>query len=280
MPAEKPAHGASTDSSHGVAGELHRALVSDYDTFVNWDARLARELPFFEAIFDEVGATRVIDVGAGSARHSIAFARWGLSVDAVDPDDSMLTSAEANVAAAADEIAEAGGSVRLVCGGFGELAALGLGGADALVCTGNALPHVHGLAGLREALADFSAVVRPGGALVLHLLNHDRLLATKARTIMPVLREVAEGTRVFLRVVDYPAEGGEFLGFDFATLVRDNAGEWTVASRKSAHTIITTATLRAELEAVGFERVEFFGGHDRHPLTDADESMIAVARRS
>ena len=275
MPAEDTAH-----EHEGVGRELHRALVNDYDTFVNWDARLARELPFFRALFDEVGATSVIDVGAGSARHAIAFANWGMAVDAVDPDDSMLASAEANIARAAQRIAKAGGELRLLRGGFGDLAALGLGGADALTCTGNALPHVRGLAGLREALADFSAVLRPGGVLVLHQLNHDRLLATKQRSILPVVREVPEGTRVFMRVIDFPAEGGEYLGMDFATVVRDHAGVWTVASRRSAHTIITTKTLLAELAATGFERIELLGGHDRHALTDVDESVLVVARKS
>jgi predicted RNA methylase len=66
----------------------------DYDTFVNWDARLARELPFFRSLFDEVGATSVIDVGAGSARHAIEFASLGMDVVAVDPDDVMLAAAE------------------------------------------------------------------------------------------------------------------------------------------------------------------------------------------
>ena len=277
MSAEKPEHERDEAS---IRAKLHRALVSDYDTFVNWDARLARELPFFRSVFDEVGAKSVIDVGAGSARHAISFASWGMAVDAVDPDESMLASAQDNVAAAAERIAEAGGELRLMCGGFGELRALGLGGADALLCTGNALPHVRGLAGLREALADFAAVLRPGGALVLHLLNHDRLLATKQRAIMPVVREVAEGTRVFLRVIDFPVDGGEFIGMDFATLVRDHAGEWTMASQRAAHTIITAQMLLAELAAAGFENVELLGGHDRHKLTERDESLIALARRS
>ena len=274
MPAENSAH-----EGEGVGRMLHRALVNDYDTFVNWDARLARELPFFRALFDEVGAKSVIDVGAGSARHAIAFASWGMAVDAVDPDDSMLTSAEENVAVAAGRIANAGGELRLLRGGFGDLAGLGLGDADALTCTGNALPHVRGLAGLREALTDFSAVLRQGGVLVVHLLNHERLLDRKPRAIPPVVRETPEGTRVFLRVIDYPAEGGEFLGFDFATLVRDHSGEWTVASRRSAHAIITAETLSAELAAAGFERIELFGGHDRRALTSADESLLAVARK-
>ena len=261
------------------AEEPRVAPASDYDTFVNWDARLARELPFFERVFAETGVSSLIDVGAGSARHAIAFAEQGISVDAVDPDDSMLAQAEANVADAAERIAEAGGELRLVRGGFGELAVLGLGPADALTCTGNALPHADGLAGLREALADFSAVLRPGGVLVLHLLNHARLLGGKPRVIPPIIREVPEGTRVFLRVIDYPA-GDEFLDFDFVTLTRDADGVWDVASRRSPHTALPFELLRTELAAAGFERIEAFGAHDGHAFdAETDESVIVVARR-
>lgn len=270
----------TAENAPGPATELHRALVGDYDTFVNWDARLSRELPFFRTAFEEVGAKRVLDVGAGSARHSIAFACWGLEIDAIDPDDSMLEQAESNALTAASRIEDAGGTLRVVRGGFGDLEAMGYSGADALTCTGNALPHVAGLDGLRETLRDFSAVLKPGGALVLHFLNHQRLLDTKQRTIMPVVREVPEGTRVFVRVVDFPEDGGEFLGFDFVTLVRSQSGEWTCASRRSAHTLITAETLVRELEAAGFDRVELFGGHDRHALSDADESLLALARRA
>ena len=231
------------------AEKPRKAEAVDYDTFVNWDARLTREMPFFRSVFDAVDAKRVIDVGAGSARHAIEFAAWGMTVDAVDPDDSMLEAAEANIAASANRVAKAGGEIRLLKGGFGGLSALGLRDADVLTCTGNALPHVAGIAGLRDALADFAAVLRPGGALVLHLLNHARLLEKKPRSILPVVREVPAGTRVFLRVIDYPAGDGEFLGFDFVTLVRNSAGEWTCASHKAAHTKLPARLLRAELKA-------------------------------
>lgn len=264
-----------------TAENPRKAPASDYDTFVNWEVRLARETPFFRSVFDEVGAKCVIDVGAGTCRHAIEYAKWGMAVDAVDPDASMLEAAEDNIAAACDEIAGAGGELRLVRGGFGDLCGLGLGAADALTCTGNALPHVAGMDGLRDALVDFSEVLRPGGALVLHLLNHSRLLAKKQRSIMPVVREVPEGTRVFLRVIDYPAPGGEFLGFDFVTMVRNSAGEWTCAAHKAAHTLLPIDMLSAELEAAGFDRMEAFGGHDRKPFdAEQDESVLVVARRA
>ncbi len=254
------------------------APQSDYDTFVNWDKRLANEAPFFKALFEAEGVRRVLDVGAGSARHSIMFASWGLDVVAVDPDDSMLEQARANQVRFAGDIEAARGSLTIVKGGFGELHRMDLEKADALICTGNALPHVAGRDGLTEALADFSAVLHPGGVLVLHLLNHGRLLENRTRAIPPKVVETPEGTTVFVRVIDYP-EGDEYLDFDFITLQRRADGSWDVASRRSPHTAIPASLLRTEMPCAGFGRIEVFGGHDRHPLTNADESVIVVAYR-
>lgn len=253
------------------------APASDYDQFVDWDKRLEREAPLFRRVFEEINARSVIDVGAGSARHAIMFAGWGMAVDAVDPDDSMLAQAEANAAKASDKIAAAGGELRLVRAGFGELASRGLGGADVVVCTGNALPHVEGHIGLHRTLADFTEVLRPGGALILHLLNHQRLIDKRPRAIPPVVRDTAEGTKVFLRLIDYP-DGGEFLDFDFITLVRSHAGEWELTHRRSPHTALPAGVLAAELNGFGYDSIELLGGHDGHPLSEADESLIVVAR--
>jgi SAM-dependent methyltransferase len=254
------------------------APVSDYDEFVDWTKRLEREVPFFRRVFDEAGVRSVIDVGAGSARLAIEYAAAGLDVVAVDPDESMLEQARRNVERFADRVAEAGGSIRVLPGGFGGLAGLGLGPADALTCTGNALPHVAGRAGLREALADFSAVIRPGGVLVLHLLNHERLLSKKIRSMPPKVVDTEQGTKVFLRVIDYPSDG-ESLDFDFVTLLRDATGEWTLSSRRSAHTALPITLLSEALDAAGFDDVRALGGHDGRALADEDESVIVVARR-
>lgn len=258
--------------------EREVAPAADYDEFVNWEKRLAAEAPFFRSLFEANGVSSVIDVGAGSARHAIMFAWWGLDVTAVDPDDSMLAQAEANAERFSSEIRAGGGSLRIVKGGFGELHRLGIDAADALTCTGNALPHVAGRDGLTEALADFSSVLVPGGVLVLHLLNHARLLASRPRAIPPKVVDSPEGTKVFVRVIDYP-EGGEYLDFDFVTLVRDESGAWSLSSRRSPHTAIPVELLSQELPCAGFARVEAFGGHDRHAVSEHDESVIVVAVR-
>jgi SAM-dependent methyltransferase len=247
----------------------------DYDRFVDWGKRLEREAPFFRLLFAEHGVRSVIDVGCGTGRHTVLFASWGLDVTGIDPDTAMLEQARAFATGQ-------GSRARFAEGGFGGLGALGMPPADAVTCTGNALPHVDGLMGLRAAVRDFAAVLRPGGVVVLHLLNHDRLLGKQPRSIPPVVREDDEGTWVFLRVMDY-VEGG--IRFDFATLHRPAGGweadtPWEVSSRRSLHSALPSLVLAGELEAAGFGDVRFFGDHTGKEFDPpADESVIVTAVR-
>lgn len=262
----------------------------EYDELVNWDARLTREGPFFQRLFAEHGVRSVADVGAGSARHSIMYRSWGLTVWAIDPSADMLELARENVE-------RLGSDVPVVEGGFGEVARIVGGPVDAVTCTGNALPHVRSLEGLREALADFAAALRPGGVLVLHYLNHDRLIAKRIRTMTPVFRETAAGDKFFLRLLGYtPSDDG--ILFDFVTLVRDASvreaphtieswpktldddptGGWSLRSRRSLHFAMPRAMITAELERAGFSGVQAYGDHEGRALdVDADESVIITA---
>lgn len=262
----------------------------EYDELVNWDARLAREAPFFRRVFAEHDVASVADVGTGSARHAIMYRSWGLHVTAIDPSDDMLEMARENAA-------EAGSDVRILKGGFGEVRDLLGTTVDALTCTGNALPHVRSLEGLRAALDDFAASLRPGGVLVLHYLNHARLIGRRVRTMDPVFRETPSGDKFFLRLLDYAEEG---ILFDFVTLVRDAAvreaghtieswratldedptGGWSLRCRRSLHFAIPADRIEPELARAGFGDVTLYGGHDGHALdVGDDESLIVVATR-
>jgi glycine/sarcosine N-methyltransferase len=261
--------------------------ASDYDQMVDWDRRLAREAPFFQEVFSRFGVERIVDVGCGSAKHAIMFRQWGHEVIGVDPSESMLAQAKENAA-------EAGVEITLVEGGFGELERLIGAGHDAVITLGNGLPHVDGVAGLHSTLHDFAAVLRPGGLVVLHLLNHARLIDGQVRMLPAVLRQTPEGDRVFLKVLDYVEDG---IMFDFVTLTRepgvtpsadnafayDDPGEtgWHLRSRRSVHTALPIDLLFEALEAAGFEAIESYGDHAGRAFDRAtDESVIVVARRS
>jgi len=269
-----------------VTGGPEAKPASDYDQMVDWDRRLAREAPFFRDLFARFGVDRIVDVGCGSAKHAIMFREWGHEVVGVDPSESMLAQARENAAAAGVEL-------RLVEGGFGELERLVGTGHDAVLTLGNGLPHVDGVTGLHATLRDFAAALRPGGVVVLHLLNHARLIDGHVRMMPAVLRETAEGERVFLKVLDYVDEG---IMFDFVTLTRkpgavpssgnafayDDPAEtgWHLRSRRSVHTALPVDLLSEALESAGFEAIATYGDHAGRSLErTADESVIVVARR-
>jgi len=255
-----------------------------YDVFVDWDARLAREMPFFRDLFEQVGVRRLLDAGCGSARHAIEFAKMGIEVVAFDPSEDMLASARENVH-------EAGVSIRLQQGVFEQAGSFVDAPVDAVLSLGNGLPHVEGVEGLRRALAAFESVLASDGVLVLHLVNHERLSRGNVRAFPPKFRSTSEGDFVFLRVIDRVEDA---FVFNFITLSRPPVSEgpdlpdpadigaapWVLDDRRSRHTALPPSLLAEELARAGFARAEFFGDHERTPLDEgADESVIVVARR-
>ena len=249
-----------------------------YDSIVRWDKRLAREAPFFQELFAKRGVTSLADVGCGTAKHAILFSTWDIEVWALDPSEEMLEGARENAL-------EAGANIHFALAGFGEVAATS-GQVDAAVSLGNALPHVGDLEGLRIALADLAEAIRPGGLLVVHMLNHDRLDAQGLRLLPSVMRSGEAGDTVTVKAIDHAED---HYVFEFVRLTRpnrpaglgdDEPSEWAAVSSRSRHTKILGKTMRAELASAGFGEIDVFGNHSGKPLDVAeDESAIWVATR-
>ena len=96
---------------------LYDALASDYDRFVNWEGRLAHELPFLDRLLTEQGAVRVLDTACGTGHHALALAQRGYQVVGVDLSEAMIEQARINAS-------RAGLPVEFAVAGFGELALL------------------------------------------------------------------------------------------------------------------------------------------------------------
>ena len=255
-----------------------------YDVFVDWDARLSREMPFFESLFERVGVQRVLDVGCGSGMHAVSFAKSGLEVVGVDPSEGMLESARANALAA-------GAGIRFEQGVFDDAARFASSPFDAVLALGNGLPHVAGRSGLRTAIESLASALRDGGVLVLHLLNHQRLADARVRMLPPKHRSTPDGDIVFVRVIDHVENG---FVFSFITLERSAVGEgeglpfpddvesapWELFEHRSLHFAMPPVLLASELERTGLGEIEMYGDHTGRALDQArDESVIVVARK-
>jgi len=252
---------------------LYDQFGDRYDLMVDWAGRIARESPFFEAVFTRMGARRVLDVGCATGHHAAHFARLGLEVVGADPSAELLRIARERF----DSVL----GLSFIAAGLGELGESVVGQFDVVICLGNTLPHVPDEAALRSALVDVAAVLRPGGRLVIQQLNYDRILATRQRYLGVGSRDDASRELVFFRFYDFPASGGEdTLVFNVATFERPSRGEWRYRVDATTLLPITVGQVTSALSAAGLESEDLLGGFDGQPFEPAaSNDLVVVARR-
>jgi len=248
----------------------------DYDRFVNWERRLAYELPFIEAQLQAVGARRVLDVACGTGRHALALAQRGYQVVGVDLSAAMIERARENAAALGD----AGGRASFVVAGFGELSGIGdaLGGqADALVCLGSSLPHVLTEADLLAALADWYAVLRPGGLVLVQNRNMDAVMAKRDRWMPVQQRAAGDREWLFVRFYDF-GEGS--LTFNVVTMERSVGEPWRQRTDATRLTPWRREQLVAAFTQAGFGEISCYGDMTGSVFDELSSgNLVLTARR-
>ncbi|MCC6123716.1 MAG: class I SAM-dependent methyltransferase [Pirellulales bacterium] len=141
-------------------------LTDFYEAMIDWPKRLANEEPFYRHWFEKIGAGRIIDVACGTGRHAAMFHDWGLQVEGADLSPAMIARARANFGE--DE------RLRWVVRGFEQ--PIQFDGEnkksfDAALCVGNSLALAPNVETVRRAIRQMFAAVRPGGIVVVHVLN-------------------------------------------------------------------------------------------------------------
>ncbi len=264
---------------------LYDTLSDDYDRFVNWENRLAYEMPFIERTLREflkfvvADARRVLDVACGTGMHAIELARRGYEVVGADLSVPMIERARENAAAA-------GVRVRFLSAGFGELAGkLALSRElsdpfDALLCLGNSLPHVLDAENLVETLTDFAAVLRPGGLLLIQNRNFDALdKPAQGRWMEPQNHREGEREWLFLRFYDFEPDGT--LTFNLVTLRREGAGNWSQRVTSTRLWPLRHEELTAAMVEAGFGSIVCYGDMTGLPFVpESSPNLVVTALRT
>ena len=146
-------------------------LAEIYEAMVDWPSRLTREEPFFRRHFAAAGVQSVVDVACGVGRHAAMFHSWNLRVEGADLSPRMIQLRR-------ERFGEPVG-LRWVVRSFAEPIPADTP-FDAAVCMGNSLPLASQRADIELALGRMFAAVRPGGLVLVHVLNLWRLPAGPA----------------------------------------------------------------------------------------------------
>jgi SAM-dependent methyltransferase len=248
------------------------ALI-DYRSLVDWPKRLAREWPFFEAVFATAPVRRVLDLGCGPGEHARLFASHGFEVAGIDRSPAQLVQARRE--GESDRL-------RFVEGDIADVVSLVEGGFGAAVSIGNTLPSLGDEVALGRLFAGLRQRLLPHAPVVLQLLNYDRIARTQQRALpVNVLPDPdGDGELVFLRLMD-PQPDGRVI-FTPSVLRYRSGGDpplQVVATRHADMRGWRLAELEPLLKAAGFADVQAYGGMDR-ALFDAGTStdLVVVAR--
>lgn len=252
---------------------LYDSFSDTYDHFVNWSQRLAYEMAFIQRQLVTVGAHRVLDVACGTGWHAIALAQAGYEVMGADLSANMIERARHNAAKMAVH------QVHFVVAGFGQLRQAVDGRYDAVLCLGNSLPHVLTDAQLDATLADFAAVLRPGGLLLIQDRNFDAVMRTRNRWMTPQWYRQEGQEQLFVRFYDFNADGT--LTFNVLILERLGDAAWTQRAEATLLRPWRSEELRGALEVNSFEDCAFYGDMAGSPFeaTNSNDVVITAHRR-
>ncbi len=203
---------------------------------------------------------RVLDLCCGTGRHAVPLAKAGLQVTGLDMSEEYL--AHARSAAREAEV-----KVRFVQGDMREIPFRGE--FDAVVNMFTAFGYFDSEADDQRVIDGAASALRPGGRLLLDLLNRDWVAANYVRN---EARETPDGTTYQERRDFDPVAGRNHVEFTITS--RDTA------ERKVSHHIrLYVATeISRMLDRAGLALERSYGGYDGDLLSVETRRMILVAR--
>jgi glycine/sarcosine/dimethylglycine N-methyltransferase len=157
------------ETDHYVA-EYVTSFVEKWDELIDWKRRYQSEGSFFIDQLKARGVKKVLDVATGTGFHSVRLIEEGFETVSADGSPEMLAKAFANGL-------EYGGHIlRVVHADWRWLNRDVHGEYDAIVCLGNSFTHLFSERDRRKALAEFYAMLKHDGVLIIDQRNYDAIL--------------------------------------------------------------------------------------------------------
>ncbi|MGH8795276.1 MAG: methyltransferase domain-containing protein [Stackebrandtia sp.] len=157
------------DTDH-YKDEYVTGFVEKWDDLIDWKARYDSEGRFFIDQLKARGVREVLDVATGTGFHSVRLLEEGFDTVSADGSPEMLAKAFAN------GLEHGGHIMRVVQADWRWLNRDVHGTYDAIVCLGNSFTHLFSGRDRRKALAEFYAMLKHDGVLIIDQRNYDAIL--------------------------------------------------------------------------------------------------------
>lgn len=249
-----------------IVSEQSFELSDVFEDLVDWPKRLAGEEPFFGELFRRAGVKSVLDTACGTGHHAALFHRWGLSVEGADISARMIEKARA-----------LHGEPEGLCWkvrGYDDLSGPDER-FDCAVCIGNSLAMAPGKETARRAIGAMLSAVRPGGVVVVHLLNFAKIPEGAALWQKCRRADSPEGEALIVKGVHHCGDRA-WVELLLAPVAKPE-------KMKTAHlplVVINAKELEEMMIDAGAKGVDLFGGYGGQPYErEKSTDLVAVAFR-
>jgi glycine/sarcosine N-methyltransferase len=240
-----------------------------YDRQINWEKRFSTEKDFFSGLFNSNRTKKLLDIGCGTGRHAELFSTFVDEVFAMDPSSEMIDYCREKVIKSKN--------VKLIHGGFKELANITDSGFDAITCLGNTLTLLETRKKVKNALKITRKKLNKGGIAVFQFINFEKDMIEKKRYYEPKIVIKDRKTYIFNRHFEYDKLKTRA---DFITTVLDDKNN--IETFDVNTTIMCTLKIRIFNKMAlnsGFKKISYIGNNAKDIFDKSKHlSLFAVLK--
>ena len=247
-----------------------------YDAVINWQKRLAREMPLLEELARQADG-RVLVPACGTGGHLVALAEAGFDVLGFDADADTVEFARQRIQAALPVIDAAKGKAEVRLLAMEAAADLGPNFAAAF-CLGNALPGLSAEGQLLAAMQGVAGALKSGGIFLTQNLNYDLRCKQRIAQFPLLSGETPHEEVLLVKVAEYHPD---HINFHAVFLAREKPeGKWQAHARTSRQIPLTQELLARHAMHAGLGEFTRWGDFAGTPF-DMEQShdLVLLARK-
>jgi 2-polyprenyl-3-methyl-5-hydroxy-6-metoxy-1,4-benzoquinol methylase len=238
--------------------KIKGSFAGTYDRFVSRASMLPEGL---QELIKSIGSDDILEFGCGTGTVAVGLSLAGYNVTGIDHSPDMLKIAREKAKSSRAEL-------KFI---KGDIIDIDLGREFGLIlCLGNTVPLMTGLNDCRRFFKNCVRHLKPGGTMIIQILNYDRILKYRPATFATdVLGDI-------IRVKQY--RYGKSL-IEFVVSLIDNTKippEIAVSRRKIRPW--KRADLSRELRDAGFKKVAAYGDYLKSRFSLKSKDLVVVAR--
>ena len=239
-----------------------------YDDAIDWEARLAREMPFLISRLSSPKGKCVLDLACGTGRHSVALALEGAEVVGIDNSEVMITRAEEH--AATNDV-----SPKFILGEMTEFHSIIANQYDLIICLGNSLALLDNLNNLEMVLSSVYNSLNDGGVFVAQALNFEEIHRNDFRFFPQKGGKMDTGEEVvfsrFFEHTDPPNSSTMVMSAQMKV-----KGVWTSLASTQKVLNLNSDLMTRYLAQAGFQETRFFSDYSKSPFVGSDDRNVVM----